>query len=80
MDSVLKISGFFSNLFAAYRGESTCINAELVKIRNEVYDISMIPTTQSDRKNLRSDTRNFLKDTQKVQSALKENLLNGKTE
>ncbi|MCH8535096.1 MAG: hypothetical protein LAT51_08520 [Flavobacteriaceae bacterium] len=79
MSYTIKISQFLSDIADAFVGNYDHKSEELDKIRDEVFDISIIPNSGDDKKALKNDFDVFLKDTQKAHQSLKEDSENGKT-
>lgn len=77
MSYTIKISHLLSDIADAFIGNYDHKSEELDEIRDEVFDISIIPNSGDDKKALKKDFDNFLKDTQKAHKSLKEELENG---
>lgn len=77
MSYSIKISHFLSDIADALSGSYDHTSEELDEIRDEVFDISIIPNSSDDKKALKEDFDNFLKDTKKAHKSLKEELENG---
>jgi len=77
MSYTVKIPHFLSNIADALTGDYDHKDEELDEIRDEVFDISIIPNSGDDKKALKKDFDNFLKDSKKAHKSLKEELENG---
>lgn len=77
MSYTIKIAHFLSDIADAFIGNYDHKSEELDEIRDEVFDISIIPNSGDDKKALKNDFDNFLKDTKKAHKSLKEELENG---
>lgn len=75
----LKMSDFLSDLADFFTGDySYKRSSDVNKMREDIMDISHIPTAFEDKENLRNDLNTFLKDTTIAKEKLSEELINGK--
>lgn len=72
-----KISDLLMDLPDMFTGCYTNKNSDLKQIRNEMLDISSIPSPKDDKANLKNDLNDFLKDTRKAQKEIKGKITNG---
>lgn len=77
MSYTIKISHFLADIADAFMGNYNHKNEDLDAMRDEVFDISIIPNSGDDKKALKKDFDNFLKDTKKAHESLKEEVENG---
>jgi len=77
MSYSIKITGFLCDITDAFAGKYDHRHKELNEIRDEVFDISIIPNAGDDKKALKKDFNNFLKDTKKAHASIKKELENG---
>ena len=77
MAHTIKISCFLSNIADAFYGVYDHDIEDLEEIKEEVFDIYHVPHPSHDRKALKEDLNNFLRDTKKAHKSLKEELENG---
>ena len=74
MNYSFKISDFISNISKIFVGEYSYKNNNLNDLRTEILDISDIPSTWNDKKNLKEDFNLLLSDTKKAQNKIKKEI------
>lgn len=72
----LNIPEFISELADALTGSYSRQPQELIKMKEELYDLSMSNCAE-DKKQLKKDLNIFLKDTKNAYKSIKEELVNG---
>ena len=72
-----KISDFLTSLPDMFTGSYVSKDTELNKFKNEMFNLSRIPSPKDDKANLRNDFNNIFEDIRIAKEKLEEELTNG---